>query len=133
MFRKQLVKDLCDVFGMKAVRLTAVDDETEVIYFQCQDIVSEPNEGSGTTHFRVYGTIGINQDSANGEYGFIHHTLLKSNADCKGRFQLQGDEKATAQTLYEQHRIISELPIVWSAEIPWDKAPDLDGINWKFD
>lgn len=127
MFRKELMKDLVSVFGLPHARLTGIDDETNVIYFEPTDIVSEPIEGSGTTHFRVYGTLGINQDADNGEYGFLHHTLLKSNAPNKNRFQLQGDETAQAQTLYEQHRILSRVPVVWSADIPWDDAPKIEG------
>lgn len=127
MFRKQLTQDLLDVFEMKYARLCGVDDESEVIYFQPTEIVSQPNSGSGFTHFRVYGNLGINQDAANGEYGFIHHKLLTSKAKNVARFQLQGDEQAFAQTLYDQHRIISTVPCVWEADIPWNEAPEIAG------
>ena len=127
MFRKELTEDLLAVFELKYARLCGVDDESEVIYFNPQEIVSTPIEGSGMTHFRVYGTLGINQDAANGEYGFIHHKLLTSNAKNKGRFQLQGDEQAFAQNLYDQHRVISTVACVWEADIPWNKAPDITG------
>lgn len=131
MFRKELTEDLLAVFELKYARLCGVDDESEVIYFNPQEIVSTPIEGSGMTHFRVYGTLGINQDAANGEYGFIHHKLLTSNAKNKGRFQLQGDEQAFAQNLYDQHRVISTVACVWEADIPWNQAPDITGGTIK--
>jgi len=127
MFRKELEKDLLNVFEMKYARLCAVDDETEVIYFNPTEIVSEPIVGSGKTHFRVYGTLGINQDEDNGVFGYIHHKLLTSSAPSAKRFQLQGDESAFAQTLYDQHRIISTVPCVWDADIDWNDAPEIAG------
>lgn len=127
MFRKELVKDLTDVFGMQHVRLCGLDDETEVLYFNPREIVSQPIVGSGTTHFRVYGELGINQDADNGEYGFIHHRLLTSKVPNAVRFQLQGDEQSIAQNLYDQHRILSTVSCVWEADIDWNNAPEIEG------
>ena len=127
MFRPELEKDLKDVFGFKNVRLTAVDDETECIYFNPTSIVSTPAVGSGLTHFRVYGQIGLNQDEANGKFGYIHHKLRTSNANHAKRFQVQGDEEGRLVDLYDQHRILSLLNVVWEADIPWNKAPEIEG------
>lgn len=127
MFRKELTKDLLDVFRMKEARLCAIDDETEVIYFNIMEVVEEPILGSGYTHFRVYGTLGINQDEDNGQYGSIRRALLTSPAPNRNRFQLQGDEVTHTQTLFQQHRILSEIQCVWSATIEWNKAPKVTG------
>lgn len=127
MFRKQITEDLKNVFGFKNVRLTGLDDETECIYFNPADIVSTPIVGSGTTHFRIYGTISLNQDKENGKFGFLHHKLRTTDAECRKRFQVQGDERGRLIDLYDQHRIISELDVVWEADIPWNEAPDIEG------
>lgn len=127
MFRKLLTDDIKAVFDVKNVRLCAVDDETECIYFNPTEIVSTPIVGSGTTHFRVYGTLGINQDEKNGVFGYIHHKLLQSTKEQAKRFQLQGDEQSMTQTLYDQHRILSTVACVWESDIDWNKAPDVEG------
>lgn len=131
MFRKMLTADLLAVFELRSARLCGVDDEMDVIYFNPTDIVSQPIAGSGMTHFRVYGELGINMDAKNGQFGFIHHKLLASNSPVANRFQLQGDETGYAQTLYEQHRIISTVPAVWEADIPWNDAPEITGGTIK--
>lgn len=133
MFRHELEKDLRDVFGFKNVRLTGVDDETECIYFDPTSIVSTPIVGSGKTHFRVYGTLGLNQDEANGKFGYLHHKLRTTNAEHRKRFQVQGDEEGRLVDLYDQHRILSLLNVVWEADIPWNQAPEIEGGNIYLD
>lgn len=127
MFRPQLTEDLRQVFGFKNVRMTGLDDETECIYFNPYDIVSTPIVGSGYTHFRIYGTISLNQDEANGKFGFLHHKLRTSNAECRKHFQVQSDERGRLVDLYDQHRIVCELDVVWEANIPWNQAPEIEG------
>lgn len=128
MFRKQLTEDLRGVFGFDKVRICGLDDETEVLYFQpSTDIVSTPIMGSGKTHFRVYGTIFINQDEANGVFGIIHHKLLSSNHPAKSKFMLTGDEKGLVQNLYDQHRVISSQDVVWESDVDWNDAPEITG------
>lgn len=127
MFRPQLTEDLRQVFGFKNVRMTGLDDETECIYFNPYDIVSTPIVGSGYTHFRIYGTISLNQDEANGKFGFLHHKLRTSNAECRKHFQVQSDERGRLIDLYDQHRIVCELDVVWEANIPWNQAPEIEG------
>lgn len=133
MFRHLLIEDLKAVFEMKEARLCAIDDETECVYFNPQEVVSTPIVGSGKTHFRVYGTLGINQDEANGSYGFIHHKLLCSRHECAKKFQLQGDEQTTAQNLYDQHRILSSVPCVWESDVDWNNAPEIEGGSVNFE
>lgn len=129
MFRKQLESDLKEVFGFSVVRLNGIDDETEVLYCEIKEIVSTPIVGSGKTHFRVYCNLGLNQDEANGHYGYIHHKLLTSNSSRRETFQLQGDEIAQTQTLYEQHRILSHVECVWESDISWNDAPEIESGN----
>lgn len=127
MFRKQLIADLKEVFGFDKIRICMLDDETEVIYCYPREIVSTPIVGSGTTHFRVYCDLSINQDEANGTFGYLHHKLLTSTSSLRNKFQIQSDETANIQNLYDQHRVISTVQIVWESDIEWNDAPQIEG------
>ena len=85
MFRPTLKKDLVDVFGFAQVRITGLDDESEVLYFNPIEIVSTPVVGSGKTHFRVYGELGIYQDEANGKFSLYYLNKEKYSSALVGR------------------------------------------------
>ncbi len=127
MFRPQLVKDLQDVFGYTRVRITDLDDESEVLYFNPLEIVSTPNVGSGTTHFRVYGELGVYQDEANGKFGQLHHRWRTTKSPAKNRIQFQGDEEGRLVNLLQQHKILTKQKIVWQGDVSWNEAPDVAG------
>ena len=129
MFRPTLKKDLVDVFGFAQVRITGLDDESEVLYFNPIEIVSTPIVGSGKTHFRVYGELGVYQDEANGKFGQLQHKWRTSNSAAKNKFQFQGDEMGMLVTLLQQHKILSKQLVVWQSDIEWNEAPDVTGGN----
>lgn len=129
MFRPTLKKDLVDVFGFAQVRITDLDDESEVLYFNPIEIVSTPVVGSGKTHFRVYGELGIYQDEANGKFGQLQHKWSTSHAAAKNKFQFQGDEEGRLVNLLQQHKILSKQRVVWQSDIEWNEAPDVAGGN----
>lgn len=132
MFRKQLIEDLKDVFGFETVRITALDDETEVLFFNPENIVSTPIVGSGKTHFRVYGTLALNQDEANGVFGYLEHKLHSGNSPRRDCFQMVGDGQGMLIDLFDQHWIRSSLQIVWESDIDWNDAPHVEGGEINF-
>lgn len=125
MFRPMLKEDLIKVFGFTNVRITDLDDESEVLYFNPIEIVSTPIVGSGKTHFRVYGELGVYQDEANGKFGQLQHKWRVSNYVNKNRIQFQGDEEGRLVNLLQQHKILSKQRIVWQADVDWNEAPDV--------
>ena len=129
MFRKQLEEDLKNVWGFDEVRFCPRDDETNVLYFNIQQVVSEPIVGSGKTHFRVYGNIELNMDEANGQFGFIAHRKLTSKHEAVHRFQQQSDESGQLSTLFDQHRILTSQQFCWESDIEWNQAPTVEGIS----
>lgn len=127
MFRPTLIKDLQDVFGFANVRITDLDDESEVLYFNPIEIVSTPIVGSGKTHFRVYGELGVYQDEANGKFGQLQHRWRTTQATSKNKFQFQGDEEGRLVSLLQQHKILTKQRVVWQSDIEWNEAPNVDG------
>jgi len=129
MFRQQLMDDLKAVWGFEEVRFCPRDDETNVLYFNIRSVVSEPQVGSGKTHFRVYGSIELNMDEANGQFGYIMHKKLIATCDAVKRFQQQSDETGLLSSLYDQHRILTTQDFCWESDIDWNEAPDIQGIH----
>ena len=136
MFKKQLMADCRQIFGIKKIIFGDVDqgEEQNALYISIEDCKEVFH--TGTVDFMVRGTLGMLGTKESTPYGFFLDRLKQAFKNSKiniaaQRFLIYGKEKDVKFSSYEGFFIQSEVSFFYKVTLEYDPAKKTRGFIAK--
>lgn len=132
MYRKQMMKDLQAIFGIKKVVFSSVEygEEQDVLYVDIETQKNRPQRGK--YYFRITGNLGINSQAQNTVKGFFHAQYLNSRYENRNRLGLSGFERNVNFAIMNKLFCKSRVNFVYTISIDYNPARKTKGFIAKF-